>query len=155
MQDDRKVSIGTDKRVLWSAKPKPADTIEFWFAKDSLPPDGNAYMHKFIHALLLRRPDAEIDKAVKENRWKDAYELEIKYQQEATMSIAADGPSFAEPATHPEGTSDEYVEDPDEKNICVLHGPMVTTDEWTGKPPPDGYAGPRPFRRRRTFGNQI
>ena len=46
-----------------------------------------------------------------------ADELEIKYHQEAAMSIAADGPSFAEPATHPRGrpppcTSDEYVEYP-------------------------------------------
>jgi len=58
-----------------------------------------------------------------------------------------------------ECTSDEYVVDPDERNICVLHGPMVTTDEWTGKPPPDGYAGPRPnnliIGPLRKFGNQI
>jgi len=47
----------------------------------------------------------------------------------------------------PPCTSDEYVVGPDERNICVWHGPMVTTDEWTGKRPPDGYAGPRPISR--------
>ena len=140
---------------------KPADTFEFWFARDTLPPNGGAYMHKSIHALLLRRPDAEIDKAVKENRWKDAYELEIKHHQEAIVSIVADVPSFAEPATHPRGrpppcntkseyppprrpTTDEYVEDPDEKNIrVVLHGPrLICINETTGMPPPPGYDGP-------------
>ncbi|MED6296731.1 MAG: hypothetical protein VX828_00360, partial [Candidatus Thermoplasmatota archaeon] len=59
----------------------------------------------------------------------------------------------------PPCTSDEYAVDPDERNICVLHGPMVTTDKWTGKPPPDGYAGPRPNNAiigpRRKYGNQI
>ena len=88
-------------------------------------------MHMFIRALLLRRPDAAIDKAVKENRWKDAYELEIKYQQEwvgmAIATIAADGPGFAEPVTHelrrgrpPPCTSDEYVEDRDPHIRIVL-----------------------------------
>ena len=136
------------------------------YSKDTqAPPDGNGDMHRFIRALLLRRPDAAIDKAVKEHRWKDAYELEIKYHLEAAMSITSDGPvRLADPRTHPERkpppcTSDEYVEDPDERTICVLHGPMVTTDEWTGKPPPDGYAGPRPNNMiigpLRKFGNQI
>ena len=146
-------------------KPEIKKTVSY--SKDTQkPPDGNGDMHRFIRALLLRRPDAAIDKAVKENRWKDAYELEIKYQQEATMSIAADGPSFAEPATHPGGrpppcNSDEYVEHPDEKNIhVVLHGPEpIMTNEWTGKPPPDGYAGPRPNRAiigpQRKYPNQI
>ena len=61
------------------------------YSKDTqTPPDGNGDMHKFIRALLLRRPDAAIDKAVKENRWKDAYELEVKYHMEAAVSITSD-----------------------------------------------------------------
>ena len=70
------------------------------YSKDTqTPPDGNGDMHRFIRALLLRRPDAAIDKAVKENRWKDAYELEIKYHMEAAVSITSDGPGrFATPA---------------------------------------------------------
>ena len=60
--------------------------------------DDSSYMHRFIRALLLRRPDGAIDKAVKENRWKDAYELEIKYRMEAAMSTTSDGPvRFAYP----------------------------------------------------------
>ena len=44
----------------------------------------------------------------------------------------------------PPCTSDEYVEDPDEKNIrVVLHGPRpIGTNEMTGMPPPPGYGGP-------------
>jgi len=44
----------------------------------------------------------------------------------------------------PPCTSDEYVEDPDEKNIrVVLHGPRpIMTNEMTGMPPPEGYDGP-------------
>ena len=61
------------------------------YSKDTQkPPDGNGDMHRFIRALLLRRPDAAIDKAVKENRWKDAYELEVKYHMEAAVSITSD-----------------------------------------------------------------
>ena len=52
--------------------------------------DDSSDMHMFIRALLLRRPDAAIDKAVKENRWKDAYELEVKYHMEAAVSITSD-----------------------------------------------------------------
>ena len=80
--------------------------------------DDSSDMHMFIRALLLRRPDAAIDKAVKEHRGKDACELEIKYHLEAAMSITSDGPvRLADPRTHPESepppcTSDEYVEDP-------------------------------------------
>ena len=98
-------------------------------------------MHRFIRALLLRRPDAAIDKAVKEHRWKDAYELEVKYHLEAAMSITSDGPvRFADHPTHPESqpppcTSDEYVENPFEPHIRVtLHGP-----KWKGKQMPHAH----------------
>ena len=110
--------------------------------------DDSGDMHRFIRALLLRRPDAAIDKAVKEHRWKDAYELEIKYHMEAAMSITSDGPvRLADPRTHPESkpppcTSDEYVENPFEPHIRVtLHGPKRIINEWTGKPKPDPWSG--------------
>ena len=107
-------------RILLSGKLKSvSDGREpVSYSKDTqTPPDGNGDMHRFIRALLLRRPDAAIDKAVKENRWKDAYELEIKYHMEAAISITSDGPvRFADPPTHPESkspscTSYEYVGD--------------------------------------------
>ena len=77
--------------------------------------DDRSDMHRFIRALLLRRPDAAIDKAVKENRWKDAYELEVKYHMEAAVGITSDGRvRFATPAEArpPPCTNDEHVEDP-------------------------------------------
>ena len=108
-------------RILLSGKLKSvSDGREpVSYSKDTqTPPDGNGDMHRFIRAMLLRRPNAAIDKAVKEHRWKDAYELEIKHHMEAAMSITSDGPvRLADPRTHPESkpppcTSDEYVEDP-------------------------------------------
>ena len=104
-------------------------------------------IHRFIRALLLRRPDAAIDKAVKENRWKDAYELEIKYQQEwvgmAIATNAADGPGFAEHVTRelhrgrpPPCTSDEYVEDRDPHIRIVLQKCPICTNQITAIPNP-------------------
>ena len=117
-------------RILLSGKLKSvSDGREpVSYSKDTqTPPDGNGDMHRFIRALLLRRPDAAIDKAVKENRWKDAYELEVKYHMEAAVSITSGGPvRFATPAEArpPPCTNDEYVEYPFEPHIRVtLHGP--------------------------------
>ena len=121
--------------------------------------------HKFTRDLRLRRIDKEITKAVEEKRWKDADELEAKYQWAKTVQDqhAAKGPSIAEqdhfarrhtePLLTPGGrpqpnTNDEYVEDPE--MIRVIE------DRWqrTGKdrddprrPPkrprglPTGYGG--------------
>ena len=106
--------------------------------------DDRSDMHRFIRALLLRRPDAAIDKAVKENRWEDAYELEVKYHMEAAVSITSDARvRFATPAEArpPPCTNDEYVEDPFEPHICVtLHGPKRIINEWTEKPKPDPWS---------------
>ena len=101
-------------------------------------------IHRFIRALLLRRPDAAIDKAVKENRWKDAYELEVKYHMEAAVGITSDDRvRFATPAEArpPPCTNDEHVEDPFESQIrFTQHGPKRIINEWTGKPKPDPWS---------------
>ena len=126
---------------------KSMSEVPLSYSKDTQT-DDSSDMRRFIRALLLRRPYAAIDKAVKENRWKDAYELEIKYHMEAAMSITSDGPvRFAAPPTHPESkppacTSDEYVKEPDEPRIrVILHGPKRIINEWTGKPKPDPWSG--------------
>ena len=123
--------------------------------------------HKFTRDLRLRRIDKEITKAVEEKRWKDAVKLESKYQwtKEVQDRRAAEGPSMAEQehfarikrAKHPGGrppphTSDEYVEDPEEKMIRVIqhvanrYMPSTGKTETTRPPkrplsPPNGDGG--------------
>ena len=90
---------------------------------------------KCTRVLALRRIHKDITKAVKEKRWKDADELETEFEWTKTVQArhAAEGPSMAEQehfarikrAKHPGGrppphTSDEYVEDPEEKMIRVI-----------------------------------
>ena len=125
--------------------------------------------HKFTRDLRLRRIDKEITKAVKEKRWKDADELETKFEWTKTVQDqhAAEGPSMAEqdhfarmhtePLLTPGGrppphTSDEYVEDPEEKMIRAIQDvanrylPSTGNTETTRPPkrplsPPNGDGG--------------
>ena len=123
-------------------------------------PAGGKQLDKFTRELRLRRADEALTKAVKENNWKLADELEIKLDQELKRQQdqdAAHGPSIAEPATHPGGTlpthtSDEYVEDPEEEMIRVIQHVANRYMPSTGKTattrppkrprrPPTGYGG--------------
>ena len=111
MKDGSQDDMEMDERVLETSNPA-----------------GGRQLDKFTRELRLRRADEALTKAVKENNWKLADELEIKLDQELKRQQdqdAAHGPSIAEPATHPGGTlpthtSDEYVEDPEEEMIRVI-----------------------------------
>ena len=114
MQDGSQDDMEMDERVLETSNPA-----------------GGRQLDKFTRELRLRRADEALTKAVKENNWKLADELEIKLDQELKRQQdqdAAHGPSIAEPATLPGGTppphtSDEYVEDPVEEMIrFAQHG---------------------------------
>ena len=65
MQDGSQDDMEMDERVLETSNPA-----------------GGRQLDKFTRELRLRRADEAITKAVKENNWKLADELEIKYHQE-------------------------------------------------------------------------
>ena len=120
MQDGSQDDMEMDERVLETSNPA-----------------GGRQLDKFTRELRLRRADEALTKAVKENNWKLADELEIKLDQELKRQQdqdAAHGPSIAEPATHPGGrppphTSDRFM------------------TQSTGNPEP-----PRPPKRRPSNG---
>ena len=111
--------------------------------------------HKFTRDLRLRRIDKEITKAVKEKRWKDADELETKFEwtkelpdrhfarmhteaQSRPAHFAGLPTPGGRPVVYSPHTSDEYVEDPE--MIRVIEDRWL---QWTGKDRDDPRRPPK------------